>query len=207
MFQLIIKGGPVMFLLLLCSIGGVYIIIQKMLFLKIYHTNISPLIDKVKHNLSTIGVDDTIKALRHERGIISRVITCAIKLAHLPREDVQEGIKEATYKELPKLERNMNFLSSIITVAPILGLLGTVLGLMDIFNVISGGGLGDTAALSSGIAEALITTVTGLLISIPFIFSYQYLNHRIDCFSMDLDRISNEIINYSRLKTPPVSQS
>lgn len=199
MLDLFFKGGPVMILLLICSIVGCAIIIQKILFLKKYHLNVTPVLESLKNSLMTIGIDETLRNLRHNRGILPRVLLCSIKLFNLPSEDIQEGLKEATYQEIPKLERNMNFLSSIITVAPILGLLGTVLGLMDIFNVISGGGLGDTAALSSGIAEALITTVTGLFISIPFIFCYQYLHHRIDCFSMDLDRASHDIINFSKL--------
>ena len=90
----------------------------------------------------------------------------------------------------------MNILSSIITVAPILGLLGTVLGLMDIFNVISGGSIGDAQALSSGIATALITTVTGLLIAVPLIFFNQFFNQKIEHFILDLERMSYEMIQF-----------
>ena len=90
----------------------------------------------------------------------------------------------------------MPILSSIITAAPILGLTGTVLGLMDIFNVISGGAIGDTQALSSGIATALITTVSGLIIAIPFIFFYQYLSQKIEFYVIELERMSYEMLSF-----------
>ena len=97
------------------------------------------------------------------------------------------------------MENNLHhqdLLSSIISAAPILGLTGTVIGLMDIFNVISGGAIGDAQALSSGIATALITTVTGLLIAVPLIFCYQFFNQKIEHFILDLERMSYEMIHY-----------
>jgi biopolymer transport protein ExbB len=90
----------------------------------------------------------------------------------------------------------MPILSSIITVAPILGLTGTVFGLMDIFNVISGGAIGDAQALSAGIATALITTVTGLLIALPFIFFYQFFQQKTEHYILELERICYDIISY-----------
>ena len=90
----------------------------------------------------------------------------------------------------------MPILTSIISVAPILGLTGTVLGLMDIFNVISGGGLGDPELLSSGIAEALITTVTGLIIVVPCIFANQFLTQQIDQTILTIQTVAKDTISF-----------
>jgi biopolymer transport protein ExbB len=197
MFQLLVKGGPVMYLLLLCSFAGVYIIVEKILYIKSNVIDSNYAIDKIKNRLVSIGKEQTLRELRTDRRLMLQVISSAIKYSDLPKDMIQEAIKEVTYRELPKLEKNMNVLSSIITVAPIMGLLGTVLGLMDVFNVISGGNLGDAAALSSGIAEALITTVTGLSIAIPFIFLNQFLMHKIEVFVLETERLINEIIVFS----------
>ena len=186
-----------MYLLLLCSFAGVYIIVEKILYIKSNVIDSNYAIDKIKNRLVSIGKEQTLRELRTDRRLMLQVISSAIKYSDLPKDMIQEAIKEVTYRELPKLEKNMNVLSSIITVAPIMGLLGTVLGLMDVFNVISGGNLGDAAALSSGIAEALITTVTGLSIAIPFIFLNQFLMHKIEVFVLETERLINEIIVFS----------
>ena len=154
--------------------------------------------EKVKAQLITIGKEQTIRDLLTQRKTSLKIVSKVIKVSDMSKDDIEEQIKQSTFKEMPRLERNMSILSSIITVAPILGLLGTVLGLMDIFQVISGGGIGDSAALSLGIAEALITTVTGLGIAVPLIFVYQYLSHEIDLFIMKTDRMVSEVLLFCR---------
>jgi len=167
-----------------------------LLYLKVNRLDEDYYTDKIKNKLITAGKEDTARQLKLERKLMLRVLAGAIKLADGSQEEIQNSIKEVTYLEMPKLEKNMNILSSIITVAPLLGLLGTVLGLMDIFNVISGGHIGDPTMLSSGIAQALITTVTGLSIAIPFIFLNHYLEHKIQVFVMDTERLVNDVLNF-----------
>lgn len=197
MLALFVKGGPVMYLLLLCSFVGVYIIVEKFLYLKSNAIESEYALEKIKNRLITNGKEVTVRELRGARKLMVRVLGGALKHVGKSKAEIEEGIKEATYLEIPKLEKNMSLLSSIITVAPILGLLGTVLGLMEIFNVISGGQLGDAAALSGGIAQALITTVAGLSIAIPFIFLHQYLAYKIDLFILETERSIHELINFS----------
>ncbi|RAP28722.1 hypothetical protein DID78_04615 [Candidatus Marinamargulisbacteria bacterium SCGC AG-343-D04] len=196
MFQFFSDGGPIMFLLLACSIAGIYIIINKFLFFKLHFYQYNKSIEDVKSKLLTYGKNQTLLKLRTNRKIMIKVMSSSITLASHPRDEIQDGIRESIYQEIPRIDHLMPFLSSIITVAPILGLTGTVLGLMDIFNVISGGSIGDTEALSSGIALALITTVTGLIIALPFIFFYQYFSQKIDHFTLELERASYEIIHF-----------
>ncbi len=198
MTEIFLKGGPAMLALLLCSFIGVYIVIQKLLFLRFNRID-SIYIEKVKTTLITSGLQATIKRLKEDDHIISRVIANALRLAKLSRDDIQQGIKETTYAELPKLEKNMSLLTGIVTAAPMLGLLGTVLGLMRIFKVLSGGELGNTTAISGGIAEAMITTVAGLAIAIPFIFINHYLSHRVEGYMMDIERSVHEVLNFYKM--------
>ncbi len=197
MWELFAKGGPVMVFLLLCSLLGLYIIFYKMIYLW-FHRVSKESVERVKTQLTTIGKEETYHSLMGERKIMGQVIASAIKLSELSRDEIQDGIKETSYLEIPNLEKGMPVLSSLISIAPLLGLLGTILGLMDIFNVISGGGFGDAEQLSSGIAQALITTVAGLSISIPFIFFNHYLSHRIDKFVLEMEGFVNEIVTFCK---------
>ena len=174
MIDLLFKGGPVMFLLVGCSLSGIYTIVQKLLFFKIHFSNTKETIKSIKEDLLIKGIEETQNSLRSDRKIVTKVLLSAIKLHSQKRDVIQDGVRESIYSQVPKIEYLMPLLSSIISAAPILGLTGTVIGLMDIFNVISGGAIGDAQALSSGIATALITTVTGLLIAVPLIFCYQF---------------------------------
>lgn len=190
------NGGPVMFLLALCSLVAVYISVYKWLFLKVHYISSEQALMSIKDQLMIVGKSETFKQLRSKRNILLRVAASAIKLSDTPRSELQEGIKEIIYPEIPKLEKYLPVLSSIIAVAPILGLMGTVLGLMDIFSVISGGGIGDPQALSGGIAKALITTVSGLGITVPLIFVYQYLSHRVYTFTLQLEHMIYEVVTF-----------
>lgn len=192
------KGGPVMFLLLLCSLSGVYIIIQKFLILKYNEINHDELSIMIKNRLTSCGKENTSRHLKTLRKYPLTVLATTIQYVHLPQGELEEAIKSTSLSIIPRLERNMNFLSGIITIAPILGLLGTVLGLIDIFNVMSGGGIGDANALSGGIATALITTVSGLGISIPFILCFHYLSHKTDLFKLSIERLVADIVTFCK---------
>ncbi len=201
MWELFAKGGPVMYILLLCSITGVTIIIQKVLFLKSQDLNPNVIASYVKDQLLSNGKDATYRHLLTKRKMILKVVSHAIKVSHLNRDDFEDSIKQVTFAETPKIEKNLNILSSIITIAPILGLFGTVLGLMDVFNVIAGGGVGNAEALSRGIAEALITTVTGLGIAIPFLVAYNYLTQQLENFSLQIEHVLYDILLFCKSTT------
>lgn len=182
-----------MYALLLCSASAVYIIIQKYLFLNVQAIDEDTALDTIKNQLINIGKEETLRDLRSKRKIILRVAGHAIKYSHMDREAIRDSIKEASINELQKLEKGMSVLSGIITVTPILGLMGTVLGIMDIFNVISGGNIDNPELLSKGIAEALVTTVSGLGIAIPCILLYQYLRSRIDTILLGMEKFAYSI--------------
>ena len=198
MFDFIAKGGPIMYLLLPCSLYGGYIVIQKLLFFRLNKYNRSLFIEQLKTQLMSVGKQTTIQELRVQNKTVPRIVAMAIELSDQPMETIQDGIQDITTREMPELDRNMPILSSITTIAPILGLLGTVIGLMDIFNVISGGGIGDAQALSSGIAQALITTVTGLSIAIPFIVLANIISQKSDVFMLNLEHTASDIVSFCK---------
>lgn len=198
MIQIFIQGGPVMILLAMCSLVGTYIAIQKLLFLRANEIKSPLFIDKVKQSITDEGVDPTVTMLKRDNRIMTDFLAECIQLAKQPFEELQFRMGYVVDQNLDKLNQNVTTLASIIHIAPILGLLGTMFGLIDLFNVISGGNIGNAEALSAGIAEALITTVTGLSIAIPFIFINQFLRHKINQFIKQSEKHANEILDYCR---------
>jgi biopolymer transport protein ExbB len=192
------KGGPIMWALLGCSVWGVSIIVYNFFFL---HSNSFPhdlVLDRVKTQLQLSGKDRVLQDISASPQLVWRVLRQAITLSDGTDREVQYQIEATMRNEVASVDRNMAILSSLVTVSPILGLIGTVSGLIKIFGVLSGGNIGDAAQLSGGISEALIATALGMSISVPFLIAYQYFMYRMDSFFSQLSQISNEVIGYCR---------
>jgi biopolymer transport protein ExbB len=116
------------------------------------------------------------------------VLAAGLANRHRPREIVMERLEDTGRHVVHELERFMNTLGSIASVSPLLGLLGTVTGIIKAFNAIQAGGMGDPRALSGGIAEALITTAAGLCVAIPALFAYRYLRGRVDRIVIEMEK-------------------
>lgn len=113
-------------------------------------------------------------------------------------QDYENIIKEVTIEEIAPFESKLNCLASVIGIAPMLGLLGTVTGMIKAFTNISKFGSGDATVVADGIAEALLTTALGLIIAIPAIVAYNYLNRRLEKIESEIDKITTTIINIFR---------
>ena len=200
MISLFVKGGPMMWALLCCSVLGFYIIFYKLFYLLLQTVSYQKIKRETTYLLRSQPHDTVIKTLRSKPTILHHAAAHAVALAKRPRVTIQDSIRTFTLEHVNNLEKHMSILASLITVTPLLGLMGTVLGLMNIFNVISGGGIGNTQALSVGIAEALITTVTGLAIAAPFIVMHHYLSQRIENLGLQLERM---ILDIRHLFTEP----
>jgi biopolymer transport protein ExbB len=118
------------------------------------------------------------------------------------REAVREALEDAGAWEVPRLEQKLNLLATIAQIAPLLGLLGTVLGFMKVFRVVQDEGLNaHVGILSGGIWQALICTAAGLAVSIPAYAGYNYLVSRVNTIVLDMEQVSSEILNI--VSAPP----
>ncbi|MFH1537792.1 MAG: MotA/TolQ/ExbB proton channel family protein [bacterium] len=198
------KGGPVMYPLLLCSVIGLAICIEKLYNLNRARVDPAKLMDRIKGDMRKGDFRSAIGYCEATPGPVAGVLATAIELRELPGDELKEGVSEAVLTEVPRLERFLSTLSTIVTLSPLLGLLGTIAGLMRLFNVIAEGSIGNSAALSSGIAVALITTATGLIIAIPFLALHNYLAGRVDALVNDMDRAVAEFLNFYRMEVRDV---
>ena len=194
MINLFIKGGPIMILLGLCSFYGCYIVVQKLLFFKVNTIQKETVIRMITQHFVNLGKPATIHKLSQSRSATHRILAMSIAESDQPHDIIQDTIQHTLPNTAPELDRNMAVLSSIITITPILGLLGTVIGLMDIFNVLSSGPIDDAQQLSGGIAQALITTVTGLSITIPLIIMQRVIKEKTHRYIATLDACIRDVV-------------
>lgn len=149
--------------------------------------------DVLAKTLRHIGegrIPEASKLLREHQGPAAKMLSEAVKNLHLSKEVLEELMFEIMLETQPKLERGLSFISVTASVAPLLGLLGTVTGMMTTFNLITLFGTGDAKSLSSGISEALITTEYGLVVAIPSLLLYGYLSRKVNGLMGDLEQIS-----------------
>lgn len=186
------KGGFIMYPLLLCSIAGLAIVIEKLITLrrkKVIIPEVISVLDNIK------GPGDTGLALsicEKHKGPFANIIRIGLENRDLPREELKEVLNDEGRQEVHQLERGLVILETIAAIAPLLGLLGTVIGILKVFNVISVMGVGQATALSGGISEALITTIVGLSIGIPAVVVF-------NLFANKAERLILEIEKYSAL--------
>ncbi|MHA2609717.1 MAG: MotA/TolQ/ExbB proton channel family protein [bacterium JZ-2024 1] len=193
-------GGWVNYILLAISIVGVAIIIHRFYHLTRATTNERKLLDKAK-SFWVQGNATAMELLFEETpGPVSRILASAFQLRNLGREEILEGVKETAITEIQRMNWGLPVLSTLVSVSLLLGLLGTILGLMRIYNVIAGGRIGDPEALAGGIALALTTTAFGLMIAIPFLIFHSILVQKVEGLTAAMERSLHEMLNYIKLE-------
>ncbi len=198
MLQLFIQGGVMMYPLLLCSVWALAIIIWKFLSLRSHALLDDRFIEKIKQTLSSKGMEQTLQEVQSANTMSGKLIATVITSTKFPREEAMDRLRAAQHRIAMVLEKNMNILHSMITIAPMIGLLGTVLGLMEIFRGIASAVTGDPSVMYAGISIALINTVTGLAVAIPCAFFYQYFSQRIDTVVTDIEDNMMELLDFCR---------
>ena len=189
----IFQGGWVMVALLACSVTAVAIVIQKFLIIKESEVKQS-FINSIVNRLSVEKIAIVKKDLQLNTSIAGKIAATCLTYFNSADDILEYELNRVTKEDRVRLESKISALSIIITVAPVLGLLGTVIGLMDVFSVIALEGTGQTELLSTGISKALITTVTGLSLAIPLMFVFQFLQTRISKLYDDWDELARQLI-------------
>lgn len=195
MFDPIVRGGVVMIPLILCSIVALVISIERWLYLKNARVDTARLMGKIRAALDNGSVEQARGICEATPGPVARVLGASLARFDMPKEDLREVAREEALAQQPVLDGHLPALATMVTVAPLLGLLGTISGLIKVFHVIAGGGIGDATALSRGIAEALITTFTGLTIAIPFLIVYNSLSGRVEALTHEIELRVTELLN------------
>lgn len=191
MLELFHKGGPIMWPLLLCSLTALTVVVERILFLLTERRRRSP--GTVEEMLTLAGRGQLAEAARSGAGSSDFVArTLAAGLEHRD-ESVSSAILHAGSDELDRFNRGLTLLDTIITLAPLLGLLGTVTGMIRTFGLLGGAELDAPQAVTGGIAEALIATAFGLGIAITALVPFNALNARLERARREIEAAANRL--------------
>jgi biopolymer transport protein ExbB len=200
LWQVFLAGGPVMWPILLCSIFALAIILEKAWHLHKIKIDTRAFLSNVLEKMKRHQVKEALDICDNTRSPISHILKAGILKYDRPRPQIKEAIEDASIYEIPLLERNLTMLATIAHISPLLGLLGTVTGMVRCFQTIQAKATyfhpvspGD---LAGGIWEALLTTVAGLIVAIPTFIAYNYLVNRINNFILEMEKASTELVNF-----------
>jgi biopolymer transport protein ExbB len=195
MFDFIILGGPILWVIMALSVVACVIIIERFLYLRRISGDENKLFIRIKSSLLEGHYNEALSICDQNLSPFSTLLRIGIENRH-HSEDVQRDIlRDAAALEAPALEKGLSALGTISTISPLLGLLGTVTGTMSAFGVLGKfGAVSDPAALASGVSEALITTVGGLVVAVPVVIFYNYFVSRVNSIITILESRVNTLV-------------
>ena len=189
-------GGPTLGLILLISAVAVVVFIERFLHCHRAQINSTEFLNGVRTVLKRENVVEALSICDATAGPVARLVKTAILNRDFGRERVREALEEAGLTEVPLLEAKLNLLATIAQLAPLLGLLGTVLGFMKTFHKMQEAGLNaNVPLLSEGIWHALICAAAGIAVAIAAHAGYNYLVSRVNSIVLDMERAATEIVN------------
>ena len=195
MLDIKLKGGFIMWIIGLLSLIAAIIIIERLLYFRRIRTDEVKMINRLKSTLEKGHFDEALSICENNPAPITNLMRVGIEYREYPRDTIREVILDAANQEVPKLEKHLPGLGTISYIAPLLGLLGTVIGNIEAFGVLGKfGAVGDPGLLAKGIAEALLTTAAGIVVAIPTVIFYNYLVNRVNHMIIRLENRVNELV-------------
>lgn len=200
LFELMRKGGALMYPLYLCSIVMVAFVIERAVSLRrsrvLPASTVARLRDALSDAPGSLNTKDLLEELQMQTNPIARVVTAGLRKAERTIPEIEKAIEDAGAKEVAKMQQNNRMLSNVASIAPLLGLLGTITGMISAFMTVAAKeeALGRTELLAAGIYEALVTTAAGLTIAIPALVFYFYYQERIEKLVSEIDELAVELV-------------
>ena len=191
-----IQGGPLMWPILLCSIIAVAVAIERLLTLRRARIDTREFMATIRTVLKRGRIGDAVAVCDENAGPIAHILKAGILKHDKPRGAIREAIENAGLLEIPRLERYLNVLATVANISPLIGLLGTVQGMIRCFwQIQSKMGVVNPSDLASGIGNALITTAGGLLVAIPTLVIYNYFLSRVNNMVVEMEISSSELLD------------
>jgi biopolymer transport protein ExbB len=188
------QGGWVVYIIVLLSVVALAVFIERMFYLRKVRTNAKIINEKMREKLKALRVDEAIAVCENHTGPASNIIKAGLEHYDKNRDDIERAMEDAAKYEIPKLNKSLPILGTIVSISTLLGLLGTVLGMITSSAVLSTQGMSNPSDLIGGIAQALITTAAGLIVAIPSLVGYNYLVAKIDNIISDIEIITTDLI-------------
>jgi biopolymer transport protein ExbB len=210
MLKNILEGGPMMVPILILSILAIAVIIDRIRVFRLTAMNPSRLLNGIIAQLENGHTDKAIELCREEKGPIAAVLVTGLtRFDRLMRADknmaeievgVNKSIADYSQHVIESLEKRLNLLTMIASVSPLLGMTGTVTGMISSFGSMSSGL--DASQVSTGISEALVTTAAGLIVAIPAVIAYNIFTKKVDHVVLEIEQTATQLIDYITLDHP-----
>jgi biopolymer transport protein ExbB len=191
------RGGPVMWVLAALALIGLMLFIERTLFLHRGQIRAKAFVDGIKNTLAKRRLVEALTLCEETPGPVAAVVKAALLRADASADEMRFHVQEAAVVELPALERRLGAIAAIAQVAPLAGLLGTIIGMVTTFRAFEqGGNYATAAALSAGMWQALVTAAASLMLAIPAHLAYHFLSGRVRAIVRDVEWAGNEIMKY-----------
>lgn len=195
LIETLVAGGPVMVPIAICSVVALATFFERLWALRRERVVPQSLCVELIELVRQERWNDALTLCRKRDAAISRVLEVALEARTDDRSSIKERVEEVGRREAAELERYVPVLGTIASISPLLGLLGTVGGMILTFQVIEDQGVGEVSALAGGISQALITTFAGLSVGIPALVANRYLLARVDSLVLDLEEVALGVVN------------
>ncbi|MBI4641447.1 MAG: MotA/TolQ/ExbB proton channel family protein [Candidatus Tectomicrobia bacterium] len=202
LFELIIKGGPVMIPLLVCSVISLGIAIERLFSLRSKKILREDVLTQIEILIREDKIHEATALCKHYESPMTRILFKAIVNHEKEKKEIKEVIEDQGRQEAKFLEKYLTILGTIANISPLLGLFGTVIGMIKAFNVIGSQGMGNAAALGGGIAEALITTAAGLIVGIPTLIFHNYFANKAEFLVLEIEKHALRILDILKSEIP-----
>ncbi len=195
---LLTRGGPMMWIVLIMAIAGIVLFVERTLFLHRGQIKSTAFVDGIKNILAKRRIVEALTVCEETPGPVASVVKAALLHAHADETKMRFAVQEAGIIEIPALERRLGTIAAIAQVAPLVGLLGTLLGMATTFYAFmeQGGEYATARALSTGMWQAILASAGALLVAIPAHLSYAFLAGRVRSIVRDVEWAGNEMMRY-----------
>jgi biopolymer transport protein ExbB len=190
------QGGPIVWPIMMILVLGVLIVLERGFFLFRYSINADQFMRCISNSIAEGKWDECqTMCVKHETKAVPKIILAGLQAREMDRQDMENSLQESILKEIPRLEKFLSTLGVLAGIAPLLGLLGTVAGMIETFHVITYFGTGDPRMMSGGISEALVTTMLGLSVAIPLMLCHTLLTRRVDVITAQMEEKAVSLVN------------
>lgn len=196
MLTMMMKGGLLMWLILINGVFGLFVFLERVFHFHRAKINTHDFVQGILNTLKRGNIIEAIATCDETAGPVAQVVRAAIVNHDRPRDEIREAVQETARTEVARLERNLTILATLAQVTPLIGFLGTVWGMINIFQVIEQTQLASPGQLAGGVWVALLTTAGGLVVAIPCYIAYNYLVTRVHNLVLDMEQAANEIVGH-----------
>jgi biopolymer transport protein ExbB len=185
-FAFLVRGGPAMLALFVCSLVAIAVVVERLLFYAQQHIDADALVAQLSARVKAGDVDGAIAICDQNHGLLPQILKVALVRAGRSRADVAEALSAALKRRLPAFNRNLPIIGTLAVIAPFVGLFGTVLGIIHAFDDIALKGNSSPAVVAAGVGEALVTTAAGLFVAVVSVIFFNYFKTRSQSCSQEI---------------------